>query len=133
MRSVEDRAALVIPAIGVIVGIVGTNVSSQVKHNAGLMALLVGLAVSAVGAVLLAILAMAPRSHSNGPSPDRAVKGISEDLTSARVNYVKSLGFAVYSEGARVNAKALWLNWSLRVLGFGILLLLLFAGLGGLK
>lgn len=132
-RNVETKAALVIPAIGVIVGIVGSDVSSRVQSNGLILGLGLLLVLAAIATIVLAILALAPRMHSSGPPAERAVKGIVEEADYARVNYVKSLGFAVHSEENRANDKATLLKWSLTSFGVGVLFLLLFAGFGGLK
>jgi tetrahydromethanopterin S-methyltransferase subunit F len=133
VKSIEDRAGLVIPAIGVVAGLFGADVSRRVGENAGLFWLAVGVAASAIISMLLALAALAPRSRSNGPPAQRAVQGTAEPLETARINYVKSLGFAVHSEEERVIAKATFLNWSIRVLVIGVILWTVFAALGGLK
>ena len=133
VRSIETKAALVIPAIGVVVGIVGSEVSSSVSKLPLLLTLWTLVVLAGISAVVLAVLALWPRTRSNGPPAQRAVKGIVEEEEAARVNYVKSLGFAVHSEEESANDKGTLLKWSLTSFGAGVLLLLVFAGLGGLK
>lgn len=133
VKSLEDRAALVIPAIGVVAALFGAEVSNRLDKNIGLLALGLMVGACAIASMLLALGALAPRSRSNGPPPHRAVQGTSEELEAARLNYVKSLGFAVHSEEERVLAKATFLNWSIRVFVLGAILWIAFAAMGGLK
>lgn len=132
VSSTENKAALVIPAIGVIAGIVGADVSPAVEESPWLQGL--GLLAMACGLVagVLAVVALAPRSHSNGPPSERAVRGTVEELPLARINYVKSLGFAVYAEENRLIDKSTLLTWSLSAFGVGVLFLTIFAAVGGL-
>lgn len=114
-------------------GVFGTDVSPSFRTSL-LLQVLGGLALlSGITSGALAIFALAPRSHSNGPPAIRAVRGIAEELSTARVNYVKSLGFAVHSEENRSIDKSTFLKWSLISFGTGVLALTLFAALGGLK
>jgi hypothetical protein len=129
----ETKASLIIPAIGAIVGITGVKLNTERLADPLLIAITaLGVLAGAV-AVVLAALVLSGRSRSNGPDPIRIVKGVGLAEEKARLNYIKSLGFAVQSSQQASNAKSFYLNWSLRALAVSVILIVILAGLGGFE
>lgn len=133
IKANEDKAALVIPAIGVIVGVTGAKLTTARLDNAGLNLLITAIVVLGVLAVASAILCLSPASRSNGPEPSLAMAGVHDTPAEARFHYLDALGFAVYSTQQVGNRKAHYLNWSLRCLGLAVLLTVVLAGFGGFQ
>lgn len=131
IKTNDDKAALAIPSVGVLAGIVGSNVRSDIGSHQGLAALGAAAALAAVIAICLAIVALRPQSLSNGPLALLAVRGVSEPSDAGKLNYLKALGFAVQSAEDLVLVKALWVNWAFRVGAVGVVLLTVFVALGG--
>jgi hypothetical protein len=131
-KSTDDKAALVIPAIGLIVGIVAPGVKVGLDGIA--MWFAIGAAACGIISGLLAVGALAPWwKRSNGPDPERAVRGAAEPVETARSNYLRSLGFAVASTTDQVWKKSFVLNASLTVAAAGIVLVILLAAAGGIE
>jgi hypothetical protein len=131
VKANDDKAGLVIPAVGVLAGIVGSNVRAEVGSQ--LVLALLGLATAAAGvvAIVLAVGAMRPQSYSNGPVALSAVAGVGEPANLGKLHYAEALGFAVSSAEDLAVVKAFWVQWAFRVGGAGVVVLTLFAALGG--
>ncbi len=127
----DDKAAVIIPAVGVISGVVGSNVRPDIAAQPILAVLGLGAALAGVAGIVLAILALSPKSYSNGPLALEAVKGAGAPLASGKLAYLKALGFAVQSAEDLVTVKAFWVQWALRVGAVGVVAITVFAALGG--
>lgn len=131
IKSNDDKAALVIPAIGAIAAISGSNVRSDIASQ-GALAILGGTAAGGgVAAIIASIVALRPQSLSNGVVAVQAVRGSLAPSLVGKVNYMKSLGFAVSSAERLVVAKAFWVNWAFRIGAIGVVALTLFTAFGG--
>ena len=134
IASLDTKAALVIPAIGIGASIVGANLPDDLLAEPWhLMGLGLVMLVATGAAAVSAVVSLIPVSRSNGPLPIRAVRGAREPLQDARWHYVRSLGFAVHTAEEAVVAKGYYLNWALRFGGVAVVSLILFIALGGLK
>jgi hypothetical protein len=127
----DDKAALVIPAVGVMVGIVGTNVRADLLLHPWLASVGFGTGVSAVAAIVLAILALRPQEFSNGVEAGRVVRAVGLPTKRGKLAYAKSLGFTVQSTERLAIVKATSVMWAFRVGATGVVLLTLFVMLGG--
>jgi hypothetical protein len=133
VKNIDDKATLIVPGIGVIAGITGTNVRRDIGQQPELIALGALAGLGAVLAVLLAVVAVYPRSYDNGPNALLVVQGSDVTVEEAGLGYVKALGFAVRAAEALNQQKAAYLNWALRVAGIAIVFLTAFVGLGGFR
>lgn len=135
--ATQHRAALVIPAVGIVAGFLVGKSGVQIAPNLPdhPVALLLGMGV--IGAALLtlvcALLSLALRVRSNGPDPLLAVKARGEPKGEAAVNYLNALGFAVQSTEAYARLQARYLNLSLALFGAGLFFVLGFVVMGGLQ
>ena len=134
IQQIETKAALIIPAIGVILGIVGPSLPTSALSKSGVTPwVLAGSGVCLVLCALLAVASLWPRSRSNGPRPLLVVRGAGETLGEARWNYLWSLGFVAETANAVGLAKGRQLAWSLALGAVSVVLLAVFVALGGLK
>ncbi len=134
LKNLDDKASLVIPGVGIVGGVVGTNVHRATLSDGFALALFGGVLVSAVLAVLFSLYALAPDYVlANGPDPERFVVATGELPIAERVRLVNDLGFAVKTTQDAVNEKALWLNFSMRAAGIGVGMLLVFIAVGGMQ
>ena len=120
-----------IPAVGVLAGVVGSNVRTDIGSQQGLALLGLAAAVAGVLAIVLALVAMRPQSYSNGPLALSAVTGVGEPAANGKLHYAEALGFAVQSAEDLAVVKAFWVQWAFRVGGVGVVVLTVFAALGG--
>ena len=127
----DDKASIIIPAVGAISGVVGSNVRPDIVNNPILALLGLGVGLAAVGAIVLAVMALSPKTHSNGPVALQAVQGAGVPLAVGKLAYLKALGFAVQSAEDLVTVKAFWVQWAFRLGAAGVITLTVFAGLGG--
>jgi hypothetical protein len=133
VRAADDKAALVIPAIGIVAGLIGSPRAIDPASEPLLTGVGIGAAVCGIAAALFAVLTLLPRERSIGPDPKRVVLGSDEAVANARVNYVQSLGFAVQSTQDLALVKTNYLSWAFRVAAAGITLVILFVALGGVR
>jgi hypothetical protein len=134
IERTETKAALVVPAIGVIVGIVAPLIPGTAMQNPGITPWILGGAMLMVLLSLLsALTALWPRLRSNGPTTDQVLVGSAEPVEEAHWNYLKSLGFAAASTEAVALDKADWLISTFLFGTISIVLFVVFTALGGLK
>jgi hypothetical protein len=126
----DDKAGLVIPAVGVLAAVVGSNVRPDISAHQVLAVVGLGAALGALGAILCALIALNPKSLSNGPVALRAVKGVAAPARAGKLNYLKSLGFAVQESEDVILKKAFWVQWGFRIGAVGVLLTVFAAGGG---
>ena len=131
IKSNDDKAALVIPGVAAITGIVGSNVRSDIASQTDLAILGLAAASAAVAAVCLAVYALRPQQLGNGVLPLMALRGVGAPSSVGKLAYAKSLGWAVESAEALSRAKGFAVNWAFRCGAVGVLLLTLFTVFGG--
>jgi hypothetical protein len=131
-RAIDDKAALVIPAIGVILSVAAPNIDTALDRAAlsfGLIA-----AAGAIAAAVSALFSLAPWWRlSLGPLALKVVRGTSDPPDRARSEYLKSLGFAVHSTSEQIIVKANWLSLSIVASAIGVIAFVLLVVAGGLK
>jgi len=134
VKDADRKAALVIPAVGVLAGLFGTKVSGSVGSNPWLAVLLALIVIGAVVAVLSALATLAPEwTSSNGPDSKLTARATGESPEAIRAALIAALGFAVHSTEEVALHKARYLAWAFRAGAITVVLFVLFAGLGGLN
>jgi hypothetical protein len=134
IERAETKAALVIPAIGVVFGIVGPLVPQTALGKPGMLAALLAVSiVMTIACALLAVITLLPRPRSVGPEADQVMRGSASALDDAKWDYFKSLGFAADSSDQLALSKAKWLAWCLAAAAIAIVLFVVFAAAGGLR
>jgi hypothetical protein len=132
IKSLDDKASLVIPGVAAIAGIVGSNVRTDIASQTWLAIMGAATGVAAVAAVCMAVYALRPQQLGNGVLPLQAVRGVGIPEAAGKLAYAKSLGWAVESAEALTLRKAFAVNWAFRIGAAGVLLLTLFIAFGGL-
>lgn len=134
IERTDTKAALVIPAIGVVFGIVSPLVPTSALQRPGVPTLFLGLATAtAIACALLAVVTIWPRPRSVGPEVDQVMTGSAEELADARWDYFKSMGFSAQSSDELALSKARWLGRCLAAGAASIVCFVVFAALGGLQ
>jgi len=132
IERTETKAALIIPAIGVIVGIVAPLIRADAFQLPGLTpSFLIVAILAAIFCPIFAVVSLLPRVRSNGPDPSQVLKGSAEPVGEAHWDYLKSLGFAVATATAVAVDKANWLISSFIAAAISIVLLVVFYWSGG--
>ncbi len=134
MERTDTKAALVLPAIGILAGVIGPNVhrspfdqdSPWLFTAAAIVVIFAGLSV------VLAVWAIRPVEMSNGPLADKVVLAADDTLHTARGRYLGRLGFAVVSTEYVANWKAKWFVRSIGAGGISVLGLGAFIAAGGM-
>jgi hypothetical protein len=133
VNDADRKAALVIPGVGVLAGLFGTQVSPSVADNPAMSGLLLAIVAGAVMSVLAALLTLAPEwTSSNGPDTKLVSRATGHPPVAIRAALVAALGFAVHSTEEVALHKARYLAWAFRSGAVTVVLFVVFAGLGGL-
>jgi hypothetical protein len=131
---IDTKAALMIPGVGALTTVVVGHISDGAWKSWPLVAVLAVMIALAGTAVVLSLVCLAPTwKRTNGPMALPVVLATGEQELRVRVSYVGQLGLAVQTTEWVLNAKAGLLNWAVRSGGLATILLLIEAGLGGLK
>jgi hypothetical protein len=134
IEHMDSKAALVIPGVAAAAGLIGTSVKGAALSNLVVLALLVAICLAAIFSVLFSLVCLGPfYRRSNGAIPLDLTLATGDDPLVARVRLANSLGFAVDRAEEVLIVKGFWLEWAMRLIAVGVLALLVFVILGGLK
>ena len=132
VKVLDDKAALVIPAIGAIAAITGSQISAKVQDNWYLIALGVAAALCAVSAIGFALSCLKPRDHDNGADALVLLQLAHDPDPALKMKIAKSMGFASVTTEYMTLQKAWHLQASMMFGGVGVILLTAFVALGGM-
>jgi hypothetical protein len=131
--TVDTKASLIIPGVGVIAATVVGHLSTQTAKSPVLTLLVALMGSFAFLAVVFSLVCLSPTwRRANGPDPRDLTLSTGDSDASVRLGYVNQLGFAVETTSTVLNIKALLLNTALRLGSFATIALFVDAALGGL-
>ena len=134
VAAMDNKAALVVPAVGVVATLVGSDIVPDLASRPVALAALVLASLCGAASIALAIRVLAPWStRSVGPDPLRLVRGAGDSVLAAKLGVLNSLGFAVQTAVETVMEKGLYLTWSMRMGALGVIALVVFMAFGGRK